>query len=72
MFIGFNIRFCNFVVGGIGSNFFLFCYKMLMKFEDNMDIVFFEFLVNDYLFFKDFYFLIVFFLEEFIRELLSE
>lgn len=43
-----------------------------MKFEDNMDIVFFEFLVNDYLFFKDFYFLIVFFLEEFIRELLSE
>lgn len=71
-FTGSNIRLCNLAVGGTGSNFFSFCYKTLMKPEDNMDIVFLEFSVNDYLLFKDSHFPTAFSLEELTRELLSE
>ena len=70
-FTGSNIRLCNLAVGGTGSNFFSFCYKTLMKPEDNMDI-FLEFSVNDYLLFKDSHFPKAFSLEELTRELMSE
>lgn len=67
-----SIRLRNLAVGGTGSNFFSFCYKTLMKSEDNMDIVFLEFSVNDYMLFKDSHFPRAFSLEELTRELLSE
>jgi len=67
-----SIRLRNLAVGGTGSNFYSFCYKTLMKPEDNMDIVFLEFSVNDYLLFKDSHFPRALSLEELTRELLSE
>lgn len=69
---GSNITLRNLAVGGTGSNFFSFCYKTLMKPEDNIDIVFLEFSVNDYLLFEDSHFTRAFSLEELTRQLLSE
>lgn len=71
-FTGSSIGLRNLAVGGTGSNFFSFCYKTLMKPQDNMDIVFLEFSVNDYILFKDSHLPRAFSLEELTRQLLSE
>lgn len=71
-FTGSVIGLRNLAVGGTGSNFFSFCYKTLMKPEDNMDIVFLEFSVNDYMLFKDTRLPRAMSLEKLTRQLLSE
>ena len=71
-FTGSSIRLRNLAVGGTGSNFFSFCYKTLMKPQDNTNIAFLEFSVNDYLLFKDSHLPGALSLEELTRELLSE
>ncbi|KAL9957524.1 hypothetical protein ACROYT_G039165 [Oculina patagonica] len=69
---GSNIGLRNLAVGGTASNFFSFCYKTLMEPEDNLDIVFLEFSVNDCMLFKDTRLPRAMSLERLTRQLLSE
>ncbi|XP_022784225.1 uncharacterized protein LOC111324832 [Stylophora pistillata] len=52
-FTGSRVKLRNLAVGGTSSDFFYYCYKTLMRPEDNSDIIFLELSINDYLQFKD-------------------
>lgn len=59
-------------VGGTASNFFAFCYKVLLNPNTDMDLALLDFTVNDYIQFKDSKFPTALPLEQLTREILSE
>ena len=71
-FTGSSITIHNLSVGGTSSNFFSFCYKVLLNPNTNIDLAFFDFAVNDYVQLKDSKFPMALPLEQLIREVLSE
>lgn len=62
----------NLAVGGTSSNFFAFCYSVLLSPNTEMNLVFLDFTVNDYLQFRYSKFPMALSLEQLTREILSE
>ena len=62
----------NLAIGGTGSNFFAFCYDVLLKPNTKMDLSLLDFTVNDYIQFKYSGLPMTLSLEQLTREILSE
>lgn len=69
---GSDLKLNNLAIGGTSSNFYAFCYSVFLNPKTDMDLVFLDFTVNDYVQFKDSMFPMALPLEQLTREVLSE
>lgn len=69
---GSDLKLNNLAIGGTSSNFYAFCYNVFLNPKTDMDLVFLDFTVNDYVQFKDSMFPMALPLEQLTREVLSE